>query len=199
VPKSFPGLENGNVFGMSLEKATTKSKTRVLPLVQKCISYLSDTFAVPGQTSQLELWIQPNVNLQAIHSLRSLLNTSTNTSRKVLQKFPPETIIGVLKLYLMELPVSLVTDDIYESLKMLYLSKGEDKVSNRLGSVRNLLSTMPQAHFYTLAYLVNYWNGIVVIEESEQKISKFCDMLGPYILRAEVNLETDISVIPPSH
>lgn len=155
-------------------------------MVQKCVSYLSDTFSVPGQTSQLEAWIQPNVNLQAVHNLRTILNNGTQNSRKSLRKFPPETIIGVLKLYLMELPVSLVTDDVYESLKMLYLSKGEDKVSNRLGSVRNLLATMPTSHFYTLAYLVSYWNGMVVLEESERKISMFCEMLGPYILRAQV-------------
>lgn len=46
------------------------------------------------------------MNMSAVHALRSELNSNT-TDFKVLRKFPLPVIIGVLKQYLIELPISV--------------------------------------------------------------------------------------------
>jgi hypothetical protein len=101
------------VFGVSLEMYTTRSNSRIPPIVKKCITYLEDTYALsPSEpsrnprSSQLDIWLDSNTNLHAVHQLRQLINCS-NFGRKELRKYPPEVIVGVLKQYLLELPVSV--------------------------------------------------------------------------------------------
>jgi hypothetical protein len=121
-----------------------------------------------------------------------LVNAGT-IGRRELRKFPPEIIVGAMKLYLLELPISVcryssfTSDDLYDSLKMLYLSKTEDSAGNRLASIRNLLATMPTCHFYTLAFLTNYWNGLILhLSPQDIKVSKLAMVLAPFVLRPAV-------------
>lgn len=199
VPKSFPIDPFNVLFGVSLDELESKKKSRVPALISKGIAYLNDTFQQSNndnsiRSSHLDIWISQSANLNAIHTLRSLLNSSPTVTRRILRKFPPETIVGAIKLFLLELPVSLCCDDIYETLKMLYLSKSDDSIENRLSSIRNLLATMPSSHFYTLAALVNYWNSLIAhLEANDSKISELATTLGPYIMRPKViPVETQI-------
>ncbi|KAI8893329.1 Rho GTPase activation protein [Globomyces pollinis-pini] len=193
VPKRFPSTEESRVFGVPLEIHTAALKLRVPPIIRKCLSYLDDTFALNSsdptkRSSHLDAWLEPNINLAAIHSLRQALNSGT-CSRKDLRKFPPEVIVGVVKQYLIELPDSVCCFDIYESLKMIYLSKTDDSTANRLNSIRNLLATMPTSHFYTLAHLTAYWSSLINhLPSTDPKISHLANSLGSYVLRPEVML-----------
>lgn len=192
VAKSFPIDPSNAFFGVSLDALESKTKARVPAIISKGIDYLNDTFQQSatdhnGRSSHLDIWINQSTNLNAIHSLRSVLNSSPTVTRRILRKYPPETIVGAIKLFLIELPVSLCCDDIYDTLKMLYLSKSDDSIENRLSSIRNLLATMPSSHFYTLAALVNYWNGLIShLDPNDSKISELASILGPFIMRPKV-------------
>ena len=195
LPKSFPIDPNHILFGLSLESYEQATKNRVPQIITKAIEYLTDTFIISDSkaSSHVDVWISPITNLPAIHSLRTILNSTPKVTRGILRKFPPETIVGTLKLYLLELPDSICSQDLYESLKMLYLSKTDDSASNRISSVRNLLASMPSSHFYSLARLVSYWSGLVEsIDVNDRRIGDFCAVLGPYVLRPKVCISSTL-------
>jgi len=179
---------------VSLENYEIANKLRVPQIITKSIEYLTDTFIVSDSkvTSHVDVWISPISNLSAIHSLRAILNTSPKVTRGMLRKFPPETIVGAIKTYLLELPDSVCSQELYESLKMLYLSKTDDSANNRISSVRNLLASMPSSHFYTLARLVSYWSGLIeALDVNDRRIGELCTVLGPYVLRPKVRQRND--------
>ncbi|KAJ3324216.1 hypothetical protein HDV06_000255 [Boothiomyces sp. JEL0866] len=179
VPKSFPPVPSRKVFGVPL--ADSK---KIPKIIRKCLSYLEDTFAkTPG--AHLDVWLDSNVNLSAVLSLRQILN-NTSCNRNDLRKFPPEIIVAVLKQYLLELPVSLCSDELYDPLKLLYLSKTDDSKS-RLNSVRNMIATLPTCHFQTLTYFVNYLNSLIInLDPNDIRITSLSNSLGSYILRPKV-------------
>ena len=190
VPKSFPIDPCLFLFGVSLEKLESRTKCRIPSFISKGTEYLHDIFRndQPNKSSHLDVWISQSNNLPAIHSLRAVLNGSVTVTRQILRKYPPEIIVGAMKLYLLELPISVCCYDIYDSLKILYLSKADDSTENRLSSVRNILATLPSSHFYTLACLVQYWSGIIShLERNDPRISELSTVLGQYLLRPMVN------------
>jgi hypothetical protein len=61
----------------------------------------------------------------------------------------------VIKQYFRELPDSLIPQEMYTTLKLLYLSKSEDfDARTRAASVGALLATLPTSHYQTLSLLV---------------------------------------------
>jgi hypothetical protein len=193
IPKRPFSEEPLAVFGTPLQEYASYCKSSVPPIIRNCINYLNDTFELQQLHSvkatnnlQLDCWLETYSNLNAVFSLRDLLN-SGNCKRSFLRKFPPEVIVGVLKQYLIELPISLCTDDLYDSIKMIYLSKADDLQSNRLSSLRNMLATMPSAHFNTLGFLSLYWHSLVVhLPPGDNRIGALVSLLGPFILRPSV-------------
>nr|KAJ3422028.1 hypothetical protein HK105_001474 [Polyrhizophydium stewartii] len=188
------------VFGLSLDALSARTGVRVPSLLRKCLAYTVDVYAAAAELSQnsankhpeLDAWLEPAVNLSTILSLRNQLN-SGKVKRSVLRRYPPEIIIGVVKLYLMELPSSVCSDDLYEPLKLLYLSKSEDVGTMRLNSLRSLLATMSSAHFHTLAFVVTYLRNMISgIDPADSRITDLSNVLGPYILRPEA--ENAVSV-----
>ena len=129
------------------------------------------------------------MQLNSVHNLRNTLNRGI-ISRKHLRKYPPEIIVATIKMYLQELPVSLCSDDIYDALKLLYLSsKGfnietEDQTTMRLNSIRSLLATMPSCHLATLHYFMKYWHDLLKHSPNHgDKVSSLALLLGPILLR----------------
>ncbi|KAJ3260180.1 hypothetical protein HK103_001256 [Boothiomyces macroporosus] len=144
----------------------TDSK-RIPKIMRKCLSYLEDTFA-KTPSAHLDVWND-------------------------LRKFPPEIIVAVLKQYLLELPVSLCSDELYEPLKILYLSKTDDSRS-RLNSLRNMIATLPTCHFQTLTFLANYLNSLIInLDPNDIKITNLSNSLGSYILRPKV--ENNLTIL----
>ena len=100
----------------------------------------------------LDLWIDSHPSEMTFDYRNQL---SMDNYKDLLKGMSALEAIRVLFLYLMELPDALVQFDLYDSLKLLYLSKSEDFDFNlRIGSVKSLLSTLDSAHFYTLAWII---------------------------------------------
>jgi hypothetical protein len=82
---------------------------------------------------------------------------------------------------------NFLRSDIYEPLKLLYLSKAEDQGTMRLNSLRSLLATMTTPHFHTLVALANHWYKMVQNAGlSDSKLNELAQALGVLILRPEV-------------
>eukprot|EP00842_Homolaphlyctis_polyrhiza_P004470 jgi/Hompol1/5023/HPOL_004128-RA len=200
--RAYGSRHSENIFGLSLDALTAQTGFRVPSLLRKCIKYVSDVFeqaanesekpGITAQTLQLDAWLAPISNLEVAYALRNSLD-SGKIRRKVLRKYSPETIVGVIKMYLMELPSSVCSDDSYEPLKLLYLSKSEDVSTMRFNSLRSLLATMSSSHFHTLAFIAAHWRSLVSgLDPKDPKITDFSVALGPYLLRPRV--ENSVSV-----
>ncbi|KAI8842563.1 hypothetical protein BC829DRAFT_492246 [Chytridium lagenaria] len=173
-------------FGVPLEDSAIAAGRRVPPLIRKALRALVKSNQAGTHTLEEEfgLWLEPNTNLYATQALRSELNYCKGITLSMIKKHPVTIIIGVIKLWLHQLPISVCSYEIYEPLKLLYLSKSEEFTSARIGSLKSLLATLPAAHYHTLALLSGHWHRVVEsIDKEDHRITEFGQLIGPMILR----------------
>ncbi|KAJ3170081.1 hypothetical protein HDU87_008856 [Geranomyces variabilis] len=189
-PFVFESYKNGRaphqVFGIGLEELSKVTKTPIPPIVRRCVSALYESL-VAGR-STIDTWIVPNPDLPSVQFLRMEFNASPRCGRvtaTTLKRYQPQVHAGVLKLYLVEAPVSLCSYDTYETLRMLYsddFQKVDDDV--RVKSVKSLLSTLSPPHYETLRFFTAYLHELVKpLAEDDDRIIRLAYSIGPCILR----------------
>jgi hypothetical protein len=63
------------------------------------------------------------VALNEVFKLRSELNEGRRMpASELIPKYSPEILVAIVRRYFMELPTPLITSDLYETFKILYLS-----------------------------------------------------------------------------
>ncbi|KAI9206099.1 uncharacterized protein BJ171DRAFT_498682 [Polychytrium aggregatum] len=171
------------LFGVSLEESTAHQQRRVPDIIRKCLAVLKERQARDYASGELNHWLESNTNLSAVCALRGKLNGGPLITKDI-RKLPTQILVGVLKLYMVELPASVCSHEIYEPLKLLYFSKTEDETPMRLTSLRSLLMTLTPAHFFSLAALTRHWSRMVEsVDKADSRITEFTQYLGPIILR----------------
>ncbi|KAJ3061413.1 hypothetical protein HK102_009124, partial [Quaeritorhiza haematococci] len=186
------GPKGGEARNTSPKDAGGKSK--VPNIVRYCLKAIGELMNAGNagnrgsravvSREEIDVWIEPNMNLSAVHALRNELN-----SRKIgvgtIMRFPVSVVVGVLKLYLIELPVSVCSSEIYEPLKLLYLSKSEDfDLSMRLNSLRSLLATLSSPHYYTLGIIAGHLNRTIAhLPKDDPRITQLAQIMGQIVLR----------------
>ncbi|KAI8918314.1 hypothetical protein DFJ77DRAFT_508554 [Powellomyces hirtus] len=189
-PFVFESYKNGRaphqVFGIGLEELSKVTKTPIPPIVRRCVSALYESL-LSGRSS-VETWITPNPDLPSVQFLRMEFNASPRCGRvsaTTLKRYQPQVHAGVLKLYLVEAPVSLCSYDTYETLRMLYsddFQTLEDEV--RIKSVKSLLSTLSPPHYETLKFFTGYLHELVKpLDENDERIIRLAYTISPCILR----------------
>lgn len=177
----YDNYYNSNVnqiFGVDLSIKSRLDK-KVVPILVQCIlSHLDKVYPdLLNDQERVNLWTNP-VQLSTIHSLRFQLNQLTTTAEinTVLQSQHPRIVTNVLKLYLLELPDSLILHNYFEIIKSLYLSYpahiNDDLDKSRLNGLQNVLGELPKCNLATLDALLTHLNRLVQI------ISKKDELLG---------------------
>ena len=139
IPKKFLDDDQHPIFGVSLEEHCTRLNATVPPFIRVGIQYLKElTLSESTKSTPLDWWLDQKCNISLMYALRKDLN-GANVKKRMLSKYPPLVIVGALKQYLIELPISLCPDEVYLPLKMVYLSKTDNDATDRLNSVRNIL------------------------------------------------------------
>ncbi|KAJ3194768.1 hypothetical protein HK101_001939 [Irineochytrium annulatum] len=187
-PFMFDSYEDGQVanqtFGVSIEELSYLHKT-VIPLVV----LLSVNHLVPGLgTGQaaVDAWLMPNPDPPAVQFLRTELNKVDEMALRAVsfKRYSPVVIATVLRMFLVEVPVSVCAYDVYDALKALYAEGGERDDTERFKKVRVLIDSLPPQHAETLAFITSYFSSIVKpLEESDKRIPRLCWSLAPMILR----------------
>ncbi|KAJ3216862.1 hypothetical protein HDU67_008864 [Dinochytrium kinnereticum] len=189
APFVFESYEEGRtprqVFGIGMEELAKYTGRDVPSVVIKCVGCLLDS--VRGGRSSIDTWIAPNPDLTAVQFLRHEMNKVEGGGVKSasLKRHPPAVIAGVLRLYLVEAPVSLCSYELYEPLKMLYADDYENfDMEVRLKSVQSLLATLSPPHYETLRILMAYLHELVTpLDPLDERIPRLCWSLAPTILR----------------
>ncbi|KAI9593695.1 hypothetical protein BDF19DRAFT_157759 [Syncephalis fuscata] len=172
------------IFGISIEEQARVSQTKIPPFVAKCLSLIEkELHALPDETKQ-RMWIAP-LQLPIIHRLRGSVNTGQPVTLKQLRQFDLNTVVGALRLYLMELPECLCTYNLYEPVKALYRKSG-DNIDARFVALRSMLTTMPTANFHTLNRIVSHlYNLALSTSADDEYLASLGMSLGPSFLRPE--------------
>ncbi|KAI8849467.1 hypothetical protein BC829DRAFT_432479 [Chytridium lagenaria] len=187
-PYVFESYEEGRtprqVFGIGMEELAKSTGMSVPAVVIKSVACLLESLRA-GRSS-IDTWIAPNPDLPAVQFLRHEMNrVDEGVKTASMKRHMPAVVAGVLRLYLVEAPVSLCSYELYEPLKMLYDDDHENfDVEVRLKSVQSLLATLSPPHFETLQILMAYLHELVQpLEPFDERIPRLCWSLAPTILR----------------
>lgn len=103
-----------------------------------------------GDEARRAIWLY-DVPLEATHRLRNALNNSKVDYHEVLENADIPVVASVLKLYLLELPDSLVSSQVYEIVKTIYSTTAHETTEE--GRIKVLQSTLGQLRLNNIATL----------------------------------------------
>ncbi|RJE27340.1 hypothetical protein PHISCL_00350 [Aspergillus sclerotialis] len=146
----YGSVEDQN-FGVDLEARARADRKRVPIIVTTILTYLDHHYPeLDGDQARRGIWVH-DVPLQKTHALRHELNNSKVDYRAVLEKYDMDIIASVLKLYLLELPDSLVSSQVYEIVKTIYSTTAQE--TSEEGRIKVLQSTLGQLRLNNIATL----------------------------------------------
>lgn len=126
-----------------------------------------------------------DVPLAATHHLRNAINTGKGIPREVLERYEIPIVASALKLYLLELPDSLVSNQVYEIIKTIYSTPDSSTSSEtRISVLQNTLGQLRLANIATLDALTTHFTRLIELTSAEEDyISSLATNLAPCILR----------------
>ncbi|KAF9136867.1 hypothetical protein BGX30_010751 [Mortierella sp. GBA39] len=175
------------VFGVNIEQHCNFTRKKVPQLVTKCLSRIKKSSVALTNEQKVACWTA-EVPLSEIHTLRNKINHGGKITQKLLRLFDVATVIGVLRLYFLELPGSLLNGDEYETVKIIYSSVSDDvndsKNDARISSIRNLLALLSAARFYTLYEVVKHVSNLIKETSADDDFTHYiAHRWGPVFLR----------------
>ncbi|KAJ5096926.1 hypothetical protein N7456_007647 [Penicillium angulare] len=180
----YGSVEEQN-FGVDLEARARVDRKRVPILVTTILTYLDNRYPeLEGDEARRGIWLH-NPKLAHTHQLRSALNNSKVDYREILPQFEIPTVASVLKLYLLELPDSLVSSQVYEIVKTIYSTTAHETTEE--GRIKVLQSTLGQLRLVNIATLdaimTHFTRLIDLTSADEQFITSLAQVLSPCVLR----------------
>lgn len=161
-------------FGVDLSiKARLEGK--VVPVMVQCILFHLDKLypELENDEERAKMWVQP-VHLKKVHELRFQLNDleSSDEINEVLAQAHPLVITNALKLYLVELPDSVVPQSHYDVIKAIYVGySGADpsKTLQRITGLQNVLLDIPRSNLATMDSIITHLNRLVLIIQGKDE------------------------------
>ncbi|KAK6462745.1 hypothetical protein DFJ63DRAFT_336050 [Scheffersomyces coipomensis] len=153
-------------FGIKL---STRSDidNRVLPfIIQAIMSYLDKTYKILADDGKIiELWTGP-VSLKTVHALRFKLNkvSGLENIKAELVSSEPIAVTNVLKLYLLELPESVIPEESFALIRAIYAqNSGHDALQSRLNGLINVLKEVNTCNLATLDTILLHIDHLIKI------------------------------------
>ncbi|KAI1315573.1 hypothetical protein EDD11_000648 [Mortierella claussenii] len=183
----YHGSGLDQIFGVNIDKHCNFTRKKVPQLVMKCLTRIKKSSAALTNEQKLACWTA-EVPLADIHILRNKINHGGKITQKLLRLFDVATVVGVMRLYFLELPGSLLNGEEYETVKIIYSSVSDDindsKNDARISSIRNLLALLSSARFYTLYEVVKHISNLIKETSADDSFTTFiAHRWGPVILR----------------
>ncbi|KAI8597222.1 hypothetical protein EDD21DRAFT_223592 [Dissophora ornata] len=183
----YHGSGLDQIFGVNIDKHCNFTRKKVPQLVMKCLSRVKKSSVELNTEQKLACWTT-DVPLADIHVLRNKINHGGKITQKLLRLFDVATVVGVLRLYFLELPGSLLNGEEYETVKIIYSSVSDDandsKNDARISSIRNLLALLSSARFYTLYEVVKHISNLIKETSADDSFTTFiAHRWGPVFLR----------------
>ncbi|CAR25427.1 GTPase-activating protein RGD2 [Lachancea thermotolerans CBS 6340] len=165
-------------FGIDLETRCRLDKKIVPLIVSSILSYMDQVYPeLPNDNVRTTVWTVP-VKLHSTHILRAVLNQKPfKDESEVFEKLKefneePSTIASALKIYLLELPEPLISNDVYDTLKALYAefppSELEDESqasvdSQRVSGISSAFNALSKPQIATLDAITSHFSRLIKI------------------------------------
>ncbi|CAA90505.2 RhoGAP Rga8 [Schizosaccharomyces pombe] len=155
------------IFGVDVEFLSHRDKKRVPIIVSTILSYLDLLYpTLASDEVRQNIWLV-NSPLSSVHQLREALNHSSSVTKEVLSQYTPSVVIGVLKLYFLELPDSIVPSSAFELIRSIYMNHSND-TPYRLRLLQNLLSQLRRVNLATLSAIITHLNRLITLTPNKE-------------------------------
>ncbi|KAK9696704.1 Rho-GTPase-activating protein 8 [Basidiobolus ranarum] len=187
----YYGSVKDQIYGVPLEEQARLSKNHIPLIITKCLSALTKGYGDMSYVERRDIWIA-RVPLTTVHSLKRSINQGCQVTLKQLRGYDLKSIVGALKLYLLELPECLCTSELYDAVKAIYApvpipDKDDEEERARLSSLQNLLTALPSANKRCLKAIMSHLNQLLQDLSSEEPfLPEICHNLGHILLRPHV-------------
>lgn len=181
-------------FGVDIEARARADRKRVPLIVTTILTFLDSHYPdLEGDEARRSIWIV-DVPLSATHHLRSQINTGKPIPMDLLEKYEIPIVAAVLKLYLLELPDSLVGSHVYDIVKTIYTTTAQSASEQaRIQVIQNTLGGLRLANIATLDALITHLTRLIDLTSADEAyIAQLATILAPCFLRPKT--ETGLSM-----
>jgi hypothetical protein len=163
-------------FGVDLELRCRGDRKRVPFIISSILSHMDMQYPVlENDEVRLGVWTV-SVPLKSTHMLRKELNTGKSFAKEILQHHEAPIVASVLKLYLVELPDSLVPSQYYDIIRTIYSQHGnDDDPRTRISALQNTLAQMRVSNIATLDAITTHLSRIISITKASDE---YCNQLA---------------------
>lgn len=185
VYENYYNSADEQTFGVDLEARARADKKRVPAIVTSILTFLDNRYPdLEGDEARRSVWLV-DVPLSATHRARDALNTGRIFPTEVLERYEIPIVASVLKLYLLELPDSLVSSNVYEIMKTIYTTPAsESSDSTRISVLQNTLRQLRLANIATLDALMTHFTRLIELTSADETyVAALATSLAPCILR----------------
>ncbi|KAF3222278.1 hypothetical protein TWF106_005689 [Orbilia oligospora] len=186
--ESYYNTAGDQTYGVDLELRARGDRKRVPLIVTSILQYLDNHYPdLETDEARRSIWTV-DVPLKATHHLRNVINNGKAIPRDVLEKYDMPIVASALKLYLLELPDSLVSSRVYDVIKTIYHTHGgEGDDQTRLSVIQNTLGGLLLANIATLDALVSHFTRLIELTSAEEQYyTDLSAAFAPCILRPRV-------------
>ncbi|KAI1805506.1 hypothetical protein F4811DRAFT_561064 [Daldinia bambusicola] len=172
-------------FGVDLEARARADKKRVPVIITTLLTYLDNHYPdLEGDEARRGVWLT-DVPLQQVHKLRNKINNGKPFTAEDLSEFDVPIVAHLLKLYLLELPDSLVSSHVYEIVRTIYQTPTSETTDEaRIAVLQQTLSQLRLTNIATLDACMNHFTRLIDLTSAdEQYIHDLATSLAPCILR----------------
>ncbi|KXT10215.1 hypothetical protein AC579_3741 [Pseudocercospora musae] len=185
VYENYYNKVDEQTFGIDIEARARADRKRVPLIITTILTFLDSHYPdLEGDEARRSIWTI-DVPLAAQHHLRSQLNTGKPISQEVLEKYEVPIVAAVLKLYLLELPDSLVSSHVYEIIKTIYTSTAQSASdAARVQVIQSTLGQLRLANIATLDALVTHFTRLIELTSADDAyVAQLAAILAPCIMR----------------
>ncbi|KAL1957078.1 hypothetical protein VTO42DRAFT_6336 [Malbranchea cinnamomea] len=193
--ENYYGSVDDQTFGVDLEARARADRKRVPIIVTNILTYLDNHYPdLEGDEARRAIWLH-DVPLAVTHHLRSAINNGQAIPPEVLDKYEMPVVASVLKLYLLELPDSLVSSQVYEIIRTIYTTTAsEASAESRIKVLQSTLGQLRLNNIATLDAITTHFTRLIELTSAEETyVAALAQTLAPCILRPRVenNLTMD--------
>ncbi|KAF4849154.1 Rho-GTPase-activating protein 8 [Colletotrichum siamense] len=184
VYENYYNKVDEQTFGVDLEARARADKKRVPIIITTILTYLDNHYPdLEGDEARRGVWLV-DVPLNQIHKLRAKINDGKPIPADVFDEFDIPTVASLLKLYLLELPDSLVSSHVYEIIRTIYQTQTQDNDAARVPVLQQTLSQLRLTNIATLDACMNHFTRLIDLTSADEAyISTLATALAPCILR----------------
>ena len=172
-------------FGVDIEARARSDRKRVPLIVTTILTFLDNSYPdLEGDEARRGIWVV-DVPLAATHHLRTQINTGKPISPDLLEKYEIPIVASVLKLYLLELPDSLVSSHVYEIVKTIYTTTAQTtSEAARIQVIQSTLGQLRLANIASLDAITTHFTRLIELTSADEAyVSNLANVLAPCIMR----------------